>query len=213
MKKQYVTLLTALFAVTFAHGDLVQAIGNLTATQSGLRSYSNTEYWATAFHTGTAPSDGGWTNFSLSVQTHDGDWPATGTYIELWSTDGISDNPDYKAHSFSLVVSQPSGGLTTVESPSGFKLLENHDYFVVIRADTGTGYSELTDETTTLDPTPLAGWNLGKTWQSSDSGTSWSDLSSEKMQVSVGVIPEPATLSLIALLGGGIIAVRRFFLI
>ena len=212
MKKLYTTALLALFIATFAHGDLVQAIGNLTTSDSTSSiNFSGTERVSGAFHTGEHPTDTKWDNFTITLKfSTGGSWPSG--MIELWSADanGI---PSYKTLGYDLPTTRPSDGLVTVGSP-GDHILENHDYAIVLLATGGgAGNVIITQHTTDDDPGTAPGWKLGQSVATSSGGAAWDDNLTNRLQmaINVDVIPEPATLSLIALVGGGIILGRRIF--
>ena len=215
MKKLYTTALLALFIATFAHGDLIQAIGNLTTSDStSTIDFSDTDYVAGAFHTGTHPTDIKWSNFTLTLKVSTGgSWPASGV-LELWhaNTNGI---PTTIAKSYDLPATRPSDGLVTVGSPNAYSLYEDRDYAIVIHADMGEGggFVVVTQHTTDDDPGTAPGWVLGKSVTTSSNGGAWEDHLTNRLQMAINVdtIPEPATLSLIALIGGGIILGRRIF--
>ena len=211
MKKLYTSTLIALFAATFTYGDLIQAIGNLTTSDStSTQTYSSSEYFAGAFHTGTHPTETGWNNFTLTlkVSTH-GSWPSG--KIELWhaDTDGI---PTTRAKSYELPATQPSDGLVTVGSPGAYKIYENTDYAIIIHAtEGGSGSVIVTQHTTDDDPGTAPGWVLGKSvTKSSNGGSTWDDSLKNRLQmaINVDVIPEPS-VQLLILTGGGFVFVSR----
>ena len=209
MKRQYVILLTTLFAVSLAHGDFV-AVSNLNETVLGSGAqFSATVFQGVEFHTGDKLVE------LSNITFLRGDLnPGTYGRVSLYSS--VSDEPG----SVLLTMSTPSGSTSEGDSitvTGSYALTMNTSYFIILSttSEIGGANAYLTDSTADTQGDVGAvgdGWWIGdSTWHSLDSGGSWTHNNTTPLMVSVGVVPEPATLSLIALVGGGIILGRRIF--
>lgn len=194
MKKLITTSLVTLFAATIANADVV-----LTLAEVG-----NDVVLSTTSGTLTTPALEPLYNYEThgSLNPTDGLFGVGGTVGEGMSRyDNAASGPGSFGTGFTTIASDSySGTFFSINAGSGRVSID----YKWVQDNAG---SALTPGTATWNNTDLSA--LGATI-----GTYvWTlDNRFGNETVTLNVIPEPATLGLIALMGGGLVAVRRFFL-
>ena len=205
MKKLYGIAILGLFATTLAHGDIV-ATSNLGELVNGETSFTDSILKATSFTTGG--SAGSFYELS-SLGFQEGAIGGVAHAISIGLYDSVGGKPGT-----ALVGNTTARGnlnaYMEVAMPGNIKLAANTEYFVVFTTsglEAGIATTASTDESS-----GLGGWTTGDTHFHS-SGGSWTDYGSDPIKISVNVVPEPAVLGLIALVGGGTLLTRRIFMV
>ena len=206
MKKLYGIAILGLFATTLAHGDIV-ATSNLGEPVNGETDFSDSLWKATSFTTGGTTSD----RFELSfLGFQEGAVGGTATEIDIGLYTSVGGEPGI-AKAGNVTARGNINEYMEVAMPGNFEMAGATEYFVVFKTS-GVPIAGVATTGSTDESSALGGWSIGNTHLHYD-GTTWTDFGSDPIKISVGVIPEPATLSLIALVGGGILLTRRIFMV
>ena len=211
MKNKYITLLTALFAATLAHGDL--AVSNLGETTDGDTLISENLFQATSFTTGNL--DGGYKLSTIGFEYGAGG--AEDNKVELFLYLSEFNVPGSIPLAARIAPGGAAGEIKYVDFSAHADLLDpSTEYFVVLRGSLNNENIAETSSSSDVQgdiPTVGDGWSIGNSRWTRAGVSGWSNIGENPLKIEVNVIPEPATLSLIALLGGGLLLTRRIFMV
>ena len=208
MKKLIPATLVAICAATLSYGDII-AVSNLGEITNDDTLISSNLEQATSFTTGNLT--GGYELSTIGFQ---------------YGTGGAEDGK-VNLFLFSSDFDAPGGALTGGSAPAGaaddikyvdlsWSLDPNTQYFVVLDgSDSNEGIRTTSSSTENQGDIPTVGdgWDIGNSRWTQAGANGWSNIGANPLKISVNVVPEPATLSLIALVGGGVLLTRRIFMI
>ena len=202
MKTLYASALTALFAATLAHGDII-AVSNLGETTDNKTAVNENLLIATSFTTGDL--GGGYELSSIGFQYGlSGAGPDELEVFLYSSLNGKPENPITGKFATAGV----EGDIKSVNL--SHDLDANTMYFVLLKASAGNSVyaavTSSTDQTPGDIPSVGAGWGIGDSQWFKAGATPWEDYGSEPLKISVNVVPEPS-VHLLILTGGGFVFV------
>jgi len=203
MNKLLSISLIALFAVTFAHGDII-AVMNLGEPGDGNFGVAPNGLYATSFTTGNL--SGGYELTILGFLYGSTGSSSDNLTVSLYSS--LSGVPDYSLAS-NVAAGGAAGDARSIDL-SGTHLDANTEYFVVFSALVATDIQTTSSENETSGDVGLvgSGWEIGNGHYYKYSTNPWTEFDDNPAKIIVGVIPEPS-VHLLILSGGGIVFVSH----